>query len=76
MDIIDDLIDTAGTICKAADLMMESGALSVRAAITHPVLSGKAYENINNSQLLELITTDSIPLKQKSNKIIVLRRIP
>ena len=70
--LIDDLIDTAGTICKAADLMMECGALSVRAVITHPVLSGKAYENIENSRLLELITTDSIPIKQKLNKITVL----
>jgi len=69
--IIDDLIDTAGTICKAADLMMEKGANSVRAMVTHPVLSGSAYVNIENSKLIELITTDTIPLKEKSNKITV-----
>ena len=70
--IIDDLIDTAGTICKAADLMVDNGANSVRAIITHPVLSGKAYENLQNSKLIELITTDTIPLKQKLDKITVL----
>lgn len=70
--IIDDLIDTAGTICKAADLMMDNGAKSVRAVITHPVLSGIAYENLKNSKLVELITTDTIPLKQKLEKITVL----
>jgi ribose-phosphate pyrophosphokinase len=70
--IIDDLIDTAGTICKAADLMMDNGAKSVRAVITHPVLSGIAYENLKNSKLVELITTDTVPLKQKLEKITVL----
>ena len=70
--IVDDICDTGGTLCKAAELLMEKGALSVRAAITHPVLSGAAYDNINNSVLEELIVTDSIPLKQKSDKIKVL----
>lgn len=70
--LVDDMVDTAGTLSKAADLMMERGALSVRAICTHPILSGNAYENIENSKLQELIVTDSIPLKQKSDKIRVL----
>lgn len=70
--LVDDLVDTGGTLCKAADMMMERGALSVRAICTHPVLSGKAYENIENSRLTELIVTDTIPLKQESNKIKVI----
>ncbi len=70
--IIDDMIDTAGTLTKAADMMKEDGALSVRAVATHPVLSGSAYENIENSSLEELFVTDSIPLKQESKKIKVL----
>ncbi|MEI8137291.1 MAG: ribose-phosphate pyrophosphokinase [Bacteroidota bacterium] len=70
--LVDDLVDTGGTLCKAAEMMMDRGALSVRAVCTHPVLSGKAYENIEKSQLIELIVTDSIPLKQNSSKIRVL----
>jgi len=70
--LVDDMVDTAGTLSKAADLMMERGALSVRAICTHPILSGDAYNNIENSKLQELIVTDSIPLKQKSDKIRVL----
>lgn len=61
--ILDDMIDTAGTITKAADMLMDKGAKSVRAAATHPVLSGPAYERINNSSLQEVIVTDTIPLK-------------
>ena len=61
--ILDDMIDTAGTITKAADMMMDEGAASVRAAVTHPVLSGPAYDRINASQLKEVIVTDTIPLK-------------
>jgi ribose-phosphate pyrophosphokinase len=74
MDIvlIDDICDTAGTLAKAAALIMEKGAKSVRAVCTHPVLSGKAYETVENSVLTELIVTDSIPLKQESSKIRVL----
>ena len=71
--LVDDMVDTAGTLTKAADLMMERGALSVRAICTHGVLSGNAYENINNSKLEELIVTDSIPIQtDKSDKIKVL----
>lgn len=70
--LLDDMIDTAGTITKAADMMMEKGALSVRAIITHPVLSGPAYERIEKSLLTELVVTDTIPLTKKCNKIKVL----
>ena len=62
--LIDDMIDTAGTLCKAADILMEKGAKSVRAIATHPVLSGKAYDNIQNSKISEVIVTDTIPIKE------------
>jgi len=67
--LIDDLVDTGGTLCKAADMMMERGALSVRAVCTHGVLSGKAYENIERSKLNELIVTDTIPHIKAGGKI-------
>ena len=70
--LLDDMVDTAGTLSKAADMMMEQGAKSVRAFASHAVLSGKAYENIENSSLIELVVTDSIPLKRESPKIKVL----
>lgn len=70
--LIDDMCDTAGTLTKAADLFISKGALSVRAFCTHAVLSGPAIERINNSSLTELIVTDTIPLKQKCDKIRVL----
>lgn len=70
--LVDDMVDTAGTLTKAADIMMERGALSVRAICTHPILSGKAYQRIEESKLEELIVTDSIPLRQSSSKIRVL----
>src|SRR5262245_34154905 len=70
--LVDDLIDTAGTICKAASLLKEKGAKSVRAVATHAVLSGGAYENIENSELEELVVTDTIPLKKTTSKIKVL----
>src|SRR5215210_2355291 len=67
--IIDDICDTAGTLAKSAALLREKGARSVRALVTHPVLSGKAYENIENSVLEELVVCDTIPLRQKVSKI-------
>lgn len=70
--LVDDMVDTAGTLTTAADLMMERGALSVRAICTHPILSGDAYKKLENSKLEELIVTDSIPLRQESSKIRVL----
>lgn len=70
--LLDDMIDTAGTLCAAADKMMELGALSVRAFASHGVLSGPAYDNIEKSQVKEVVITDSIPLKQQSHKIKVL----
>jgi len=70
--LVDDLVDTAGTICKAAALLKEKGAKSVRAVCTHPVLSANAYENVENSVLEELVVTDTIPLKKESRKIKVL----
>lgn len=70
--LVDDLIDTGGTICKAAELIMSKGANSVRAFCTHPVLSGKASENISKSVLTELVVTDTIPLREPNDKIKVL----
>lgn len=70
--LIDDMCDTAGTLTTAANLFMEKGAKSVRAFCTHAVLSGPAYERIENSKLTELIVTDTIPLKRHSSKIRVL----
>ena len=66
--IVDDMVDTAGTLCKAANMLKEKGALSVRAVATHAVLSGAAYENIANSQLDELVVTDTIPLRAKEGQ--------
>ncbi len=70
--LIDDLVDTAGTLCRAADALLDKGAKSVKALCTHAVLSGNAYENINNSNLDKLIVTDTIPLTGQSDKIEVL----
>ncbi len=70
--LVDDLVDTAGTICRAAALLKEKGANSVRAVCTHPVLSGKAYDNIQNSALEEMVVSDTIPLKEHISKIKVL----
>ncbi len=70
--LVDDLVDTAGTLCKAAQVLLREGAKSVRAIATHAVLSGKAYDNIQHSELLELVVTDTIPLKQECPKIKVL----
>jgi ribose-phosphate pyrophosphokinase len=70
--LIDDICDTGGTLAKAAALLKSKGAVSVRALCTHPILSGKAYENIENSVLEELVVCDTIPMKQESSKIKVL----
>jgi len=70
--LVDDLVDTAGTLCRAADIIIKKGAKSVRALCAHPILSGKAYENIENSELSELLVCDTIPLHKKSSKIKVL----
>ena len=67
--IIDDMVDTAGTLSKAGDLMIEEGANSVRAYCTHGVLSGKAYENLDKSQIEELVITNTIPKTHKSKKV-------
>jgi len=67
--LVDDIIDTAGTITKAADLIMELGAKSVRAICTHPILSGNAIQKIENSSILEIISTDSIPLRNPCQKV-------
>ena len=70
--LIDDICDTGGTLAKAAGLLKDKGARTVRALCTHPILSGKAYENIENSVLEELIVCDTIPLKRESPKIRVI----
>jgi len=70
--LIDDIIDTANTITKAANLMMENGANSVRGFCTHPLLTDHAYEHIENSAFTEVVVTDTIPLRKESSKIRVL----
>ena len=70
--IIDDMVDTAGTLVLASQMMKERGAISIRAFATHPVLSGDAVERINNSPIEELVVTDSMPFKNSSSKIKVL----
>ncbi len=70
--LADDMVDTAGTLTRAADLMMERGAESVRAVTTHGLLSGDAYEKIEKSKLTELIVTDSIPVNKDKSKIKIL----
>ena len=67
--LIDDIVDTAGTLCKAADMMMEKGASSVRAVCTHPILSGNAYSNIEKSSISELVVTDTIPLRKNHEEL-------
>jgi ribose-phosphate pyrophosphokinase len=74
--LVDDMVDTAGTLTKAADLMKERGAVSVRAICTHALLSGDAYDKIEKSQLEELIVTDSIPPKVSHPKVKVLSCAP
>jgi len=67
--IIDDMVDTAGTLTKSADLMIKNGATSVRAYCTHGILSGKAYERLNLSNIKELVVTNTIPKEHSSNKV-------
>ncbi|TQR34574.1 ribose-phosphate pyrophosphokinase [Campylobacter sp. MIT 99-7217] len=74
--LVDDIIDTAGTITKAAEVFKEKGAKSVMACCTHAVLSGPAYERISSGALDELVVTDTIPLKQEHSKIKVLSVAP
>ena len=74
--LVDDMVDTAGTLTKAADLMIERGAISVRAICTHALLSGNAYEKIEASKLEELIVTDSIPARISHPKVKVLSCAP
>ncbi len=70
--LVDDMVDTAGTLCRAAQALIDNGASKVSAMCTHPVLSGKAYDNIENSVLEELVVCDTIPLNQESSKIKIL----
>ena len=74
--LVDDMVDTAGTLTKAATLMKERGAISVRAVCTHALLSGEAYDKIEKSELEELIVTDSIPPRISHNKVKVLSCAP
>lgn len=74
--LVDDIIDTAGTLCKAAEILMEKGARSVRAIVTHPILSGEAHSRISSSVLTELAVADTIPLREKNDKIRVLTVAP
>ena len=73
--IVDDMVDTAGTLCKAADALKEHGALKVVAYCTHPVLSGPAIENINSSNLDALVVTDTIPLSDEAKSCAHIRQL-
>lgn len=73
--IVDDLVDTAGTLCLAAKALKDNGAISVKAYCTHPVLSGKAIENINGSVLDELVVTDTIPLQENAKSCEKIRQL-
>jgi ribose-phosphate pyrophosphokinase len=73
--LVDDMVDTAGTLCKAADALKERGAAKVFAYCTHAVLSGNALENIQNSQLDELIVTDTIPLSEEAKTVKKIRQL-
>ena len=73
--LVDDMVDTAGTLCKAADALKENGASKVIAYCTHPVLSGNAIDNVNNSQLDELVVTDTIPLSEAASKCSRIRQL-
>ena len=73
--IIDDLVDTAGTLCQAASALKEHGASAVRAYATHPVLSGNAIKNIENSELDELVVTDTIALREDARACSRIRQL-
>jgi len=73
--LVDDMVDTAGTLCKAADALKENGAIKVIGYCTHPVLSGNALENIENSSLDELVVTDTIPLSEEAEKVEKIRQL-
>ena len=73
--IVDDMVDTAGTLCKAADALKEQGAIKVVSYCTHPVLSGNAIDNINNSSLDTLVVTDTIPLKEEAKNCSKIRQL-
>ncbi len=73
--IVDDMVDTAGTLCKAADALKEQGAIKVVSYCTHPVLSGNAIENIDNSSLDTLVVTDTIPLKEEAQNCSKIRQL-
>ncbi|ENU81057.1 MULTISPECIES: ribose-phosphate pyrophosphokinase [Acinetobacter] len=73
--IVDDMVDTAGTLCKAADALKQFGARRVVAYATHPVLSGKALENLRNSVIDELVVTDTIPLSQEAIDLGKIRQV-
>ena len=73
--IVDDMVDTAGTLCKAADALKEQGAIKVVSYCTHPVLSGNAINNINNSALDTLVVTDTIPLKEEAQNCSKIRQL-
>ena len=73
--MVDDLVDTAGTLCKAAEALKDNGAMKVVAYCTHPVLSGRALENLNNSVLDELVVTDTIPLRADARRCKKIRQL-
>jgi ribose-phosphate pyrophosphokinase len=73
--IVDDMVDTAGTLCKAADALKEHGAASVIAYCTHPVLSGPAISNIENSSIDSLVVTDTIPLNNEASNCTKIRQL-
>ena len=73
--MVDDLVDTAGTLCKAAEALKDNGAMKVVAYCTHPVLSGRALENLNNSVLDELVVTDTIPLRADARRCKQIRQL-
>src|SRR5699024_7731669 len=73
--MVDDIVDTAGTLCQAATALKDRGATRVRAYVTHPVLSGKAIENISGSVLDELVVTDTIPLSAQAEACEKIRQV-